>query len=98
MLRSEKSAGNYRVTMHIPHAKELRHVLVVGPGHVYAYDENRMRRNADDSPIILELAPILSNQEPWEGELCDVEYEGLVNHPANKIYPFHYEFDVQKLK
>lgn len=98
MKRCSQSAGFYRVTFRVANAKVERQLQIVGHDHIFALDEGRLRRDVNDAPIIIELAPILSNQTPFEGELCAHELEALQRHPENKIYPLHYEFTITPLK
>lgn len=88
MHRCQTSKGKYRVTLMVLHQKEPYHAQIGSHHDVLAV--------IDGKQTVMEEAPWVGTEKPFEGELCEHEVQFLGGLPG-KDYPMHYEFTVEEL-
>ena len=88
MHRCETSQGRYRVTLMVLHHDEPYHVQIGGHHDVLA--------RVDGKQVVIEEAPWVGNEQPFEGELCEHEIQFLNGLPGKDYRP-EYQFTVGKL-
>ena len=88
MLRCELGKGRHRVNFMVLHHPEPYHVQIGSHHDVLASVEGKQ--------VVVEEAPWVGNEHPFEGELCEHELQFLNGIPG-KDYKTHYEFTVEKL-
>ena len=89
MYRCDKPAGRYRVSLVALHHKEPYHAQIQGHRDVMAV--------VDNTPTLVEAAPVAGTEKPFEGELCVHEVQWLQQSIPGKDYPMYWDFTVEKL-
>lgn len=87
MLRCESPAGHYRVTLMALHHPEPYHVQIGGHHDVVVVGDGRK---------VVEEAPWVGNEHPFEGELCEHELQFLNGVPG-KTYRPEWQFTIESL-
>ena len=90
MLRCDRPAGIYKITLKAMHEKLPYHVQIGGHQDVLA-DVGGERK-------LVEEAAWVGNEAPREIELCVHELNWLQSGIPGKDYPMHYEFTLEKVK
>ena len=90
MIRCDKPAGRFRVTLTVMHATEAHHQQIMGHHDVL------MPNPSDGSMRLVEAAPVAMTEKPFEGELCQHEVQWVQGLPG-KEYPAYYHFKVEPL-
>jgi len=88
MHRCQLSLGTYRVSVRVAHHTEPYHIQIGGHHDVMAVVGNDRR--------MIEEAPWVGTEKPFEGELCEHEIQFLNGLPG-RDYSATYEFTVEKL-
>ena len=98
MLRCPQApAGRYSVKLHVANAKVPYRVQIGGHQPIFFYESNGLvRLKEDGSSTILDQAPTVGTEEPFEGELCPCEVAWLGGVPGFD-YRRDYEFTVERL-
>lgn len=94
MQRCEESAGKYRVTLEVFRAKEPVRVQIMGHADLVSYRDPNNPRYEDRH--VVEAAPTVGTEEPFEGELCVHELAFLNGEPG-KDFNLLYDFTVEEL-
>lgn len=89
MQRCTESVGRYRVEVEIMHHPEPYHVQIQGHRDIMA--------DVDGKRVIMEVAPFVSTDAAFEGELCKHELQWLMEGIPGKTYPINWNFTVEKV-
>ena len=90
MDRCELSQGRYKVSLYVQHQpKDRPYHAQIGSHHDIIADVNGVAK-------VMEKAPWVGTDQPFEGELCEHELQFLGGLPG-KTYPAVWEFTVEAL-
>ena len=91
------SAGRFRVTFHMANNSELYRIQIGGHNPVFLYGPNGLGvLKANGESTILEAPPVVDNETPFEGVLCEHEVAFLHGIPG-KDFRESYEFTVVEI-
>ena len=88
MHRCGLPVGNFRVSLMVIHHPEPYHVQIGGHHDVLA--------SVDGQQLVIEEAPWVGNEQPYEGELCEHEIQFLNGLPGKDYRP-EYQFTITPL-
>lgn len=90
-------AGRYRVSLHVAHA-EGEYVVQIGAHQpIFHRGSDGLAIHGDDgAALVLDQAPTVSTEKPFEGVLCEHELQFLDGVPGKDYRP-EYEFTVEPI-
>lgn len=89
MHRCDQSQGRYRVSLVVLHQTEPYHAQITGHHDVVAV--------IDGKSTVVEEAPWVGTEKPFEAELCIHELDWLTKSIPGRDYPMHYQWTIEKL-